>query len=73
MSRNDETQKRVVMRERQLLHVETPLGIVNIRTGLHDAEGRRVESVEIIPNAYAGEPEVTVDGYRNSRLVEATP
>lgn len=47
MSRNTRTQKRVVMKDDQLLHVETPLGIVNIRTGLHDMEGRRVESVEI--------------------------
>lgn len=65
--------KTVVMRDHQLLHVETPLGIVNIRTGLADMEGNRVESVEIIPNDYVGEPDVTVDGYRNSRLVEATP
>lgn len=57
-------------RSGNLLHVETPLGIVNIRIGLHDAEGRRVESVEIVPNSYAGEPAVTVDGHRNTRLVE---
>jgi hypothetical protein len=61
------------MKDEQLLHVETPLGIVNIRTGLHDAEGRRVESIELIPNSYVGEPEVTVDGYSNSRLIEAVP
>lgn len=52
------------------LHVETPLGIVNIRVGLTDAEGRRVDSVEVIPNRYAGEPAVTVDGLANTRLIE---
>lgn len=57
-------------RSGDLLHVETPLGIVNIRIGLSDAEGRRVESIEVIPNDYAGEPRVDVDGYRNTRLVE---
>jgi hypothetical protein len=55
-----------------LLHVETPLGIVNIRVGLHDVEGRRVDSVEVIPNGYAGEPRVEVDGYRNTRMIEQT-
>lgn len=59
------------VRAGQSLHVETPLGIVNIRAGLRDSEGRRVDSVEIIPNAYAGEPAVTLDGYGNSRLIEA--
>lgn len=57
-------------RSGNLLHVETPLGIVNIRIGLHDAEGRRVNSIEVIPDEYAGEPRVDVDGYRNTRLVE---
>ena len=47
-----------------MIHVETPLGIVNIYVGLRDAEGRRVERVEMIPNRYAGEPKVTVDGGR---------
>lgn len=60
-------------RSDNLLHVETPLGIVNIRIGLRDATGRRVDSVEVIPNAYAGEPEVVVDGCRNTRMVEALP
>lgn len=66
--------KRLVFNERNrsgnLLHVETPLGIVNIRIGLHDAQGRRVESIEVIPNDYAGEPQVTRDGNANTRLVE---
>lgn len=64
-------QKTVEMKDNQLLHVETPLGIVNIRTGLRDMHGCRVDSIEIIPNRYAGEPPVTLDGFSNSRLVEA--
>lgn len=52
------------------LHVETPLGIVNIRIGLRDADGRRVDSIEVIPNQYVGEPEVTLNGLSNTRLIE---
>ena len=50
------------------------LRIINIRTGLNAGKYplfQRVESVEIIPNRYVNEPEVTVDGFANSRLVEA--
>lgn len=61
----------VTVRPGAVLHVETPLGIVNVRAGLHDSEGRRVDSVEILPNRYAGEPAVELDGYANSRLIEA--
>jgi hypothetical protein len=57
----------------RLLHVETPLGIVNIYTQLNDSEGRRVERVEYIPNDYAGEPKVATDnGTRAIRAVEQT-
>src|ERR1041384_5361304 len=68
--------KTVVLNERSRdpkLHIETPLGIVNITIGLHDADGRRVVSVETIPNDYVGEPKVTLDGYGNTRLIEETP
>lgn len=61
--------KTVVLRD-GCLHVETPLGIVNIRVGLSDIHGRRVDSIETIPNAYAGERVVRVRGYRNTRMVE---
>jgi hypothetical protein len=54
----------------KLLHIETDLGIINIRVGLTDTEDRRVESIEIIRNNYAGEPKVILDGYTNSRLIE---
>jgi len=33
-----------------VLHVETPLGIVNIRPSLRDLEGKPVDSIEIIPD-----------------------
>lgn len=49
------------------LHVETPLGIVNIRVGLHDRHGRRVENIALLPNRYSGEPKVVV---RDGRFVE---
>lgn len=53
-----------------VLHIETPLGIVNIRVGLSDSRGRRVESIEVIPNRYKGEPKVLRSGYANTRLIE---
>ena len=52
------------------LHIRTPLGIINIRVGLIGARGQRVESIQIIPNNYAGEPRVVLNGYPNTRLVE---
>lgn len=52
------------------LHVETPLGIVNIRVGLSDNKGRRVNSVEVIPSRYAGEKKILRSGYGNTRLIE---
>ena len=53
-----------------LLHVETPNGIVNIRVGLHDRRGRAVDSVQIIPDDYAGENKVVVyPGRCNTRIV----
>jgi hypothetical protein len=60
---------KTISHKRGILHVETPNGIINIRVGLTDFEGRRVDSVEVIPDEYAGEPMVTVDGLRNTRLI----
>ena len=54
-----------------LLHVETPLGIVNIRVGLHDAKGRRVDSIEVLAPACSGDKKVRLSGYSNTRLIEA--
>jgi hypothetical protein len=51
------------------LHVETPLGIVNIRHKLGN-RNQRVVSVEISPNSYVDEPAVRLDGFTNNRLVE---
>lgn len=53
---------------RGILHVETPLGIVNIHVGLTDRRGRAVEAVSMLPNRYAGEPKVIVSGSRFIRL-----
>lgn len=38
-----------------VLHIEVPGGIVNIRIGIHDDMDRAVTSVEIIPDDFAGE------------------
>ena len=54
----------------QCLHIETPLGIVNIRVGLSDMRGRLVDSVEVIPSNGAGDPKVIRCGYANTRLIQ---
>lgn len=59
----------VTVKAGELLHVETPNGIVNVRAGLSDRLGREVDSVEVIPDRYAGERKVIVSGYSNTRLV----
>src|SRR5512135_3306606 len=56
--------KRLVISKRsrfRVLHVETPNGIVNIRCGLSDAEGRTVDAVEIFPDYGC-----RVDGFHNT-------
>jgi hypothetical protein len=61
--------KYVNLSEGQSLHVETPNGIINIRTGLSDARNREVDSIEVIPSNYAGERKVIRSGYGNTRLI----
>ena len=61
---------KTVVHKKGLLHVETPLGIVNIRVGLSDGLGRRVDSIEILPSRYAGEKKIIRSGYCNNRLIE---
>jgi|TARA_R100001530_G_scaffold106744_1_gene74573 hypothetical protein len=54
----------------KLLHVETPLGIVNIRVGLTDRLGRSIDSVEVTPSNYAGHNKVKRSGFGNTRLIQ---
>ena len=68
MARN--SMRTIVLTERSpLLHVETPNGIVNIRTGLHDRFGREVDSIEVIPSNYSGERKVIRSIGGNTRLI----
>ena len=53
-----------------MLHVETPLGIVNITVGLTDMNGRRVDSVQVIPDRAIGEKKIIRRGYHNTRMIE---
>lgn len=53
-----------------LLHVETPLGIVNITAGLADRKGRAVDSIEVLPTAGAGELKVVRRGLANTRFIQ---
>ncbi len=45
------------------VHVETPMGVVNIYTDLRDASGRRVERIEFIAN-----PDYSVAGGNEKRI-----
>lgn len=60
--------KRVVLKRGQRLHVETPLGIVNIYTGLTDRLGREVENVSMSEDRMVGEPKVVRRGCRFVKL-----
>ena len=53
----------------EVLHIETPNGVVNIRVGLFDRKGRSVDSIAVSPDAYANEPKVVLYGRHNTRLV----
>jgi len=55
---------------RGLLHIETPLGLINIRVGLMDSQGRIVESIEVIPDKFAGENKIVRRGCYNTRLIQ---
>lgn len=59
----------VTLKAGDLLHVEMPNGIVNVRAGLSDRRGRAVDSIETIPYRYAGERKVIRSGYANTRLI----
>jgi len=55
----------------KLKHIEVEGCIVNIRSGLHDSSGRKVTSIEIIPDdRYAGEQVWKLYGTRNNRVVQ---
>lgn len=52
-----------------LLHIEAPGCIINIRVGLTDHEGRSVTaiSIEADGDRYAGDPEWWIEGDRGSK------
>ncbi len=44
-------------------HIEFPLGMIHIITGLHDSEGRNVTHISITPDTGAGDiPNVIFEG-----------
>lgn len=59
-----------IIHKKGLLHIETPLGIVNVRVGLKDMQGYPVDSVEVIPDQVRDD-NLTVgrDGLANTRLI----
>jgi hypothetical protein len=56
--------KIVDLQDGQILHVETPNAVVNIRCGLRALEGNYVDSVEILPDVGC-----TRDGPANVRVI----
>ena len=52
------------------MHICTPLGIINIRVGLTDSTGRRVDSITVTPDEWIGRKKVIRRGWYNTRLVE---
>lgn len=56
-----------VPKDLNLIHIETPLGIVNIRLNLHDRSSRRVEVIELVGSKRVGEKIVKST---NRKLVE---
>ena len=55
----------------KLKHIEVEGCIVNIRTGLSDKLGRKVTSIEILPDDhYSGELVWRLRGYSNNRVVQ---
>lgn len=55
----------------KLKHIEVEGCVVNIRTGLHDRLGRKVTSVEILPDDhYSGENVWRLYGSVNNKIVE---
>lgn len=56
------------MNDNTILHIETPLGIINIRPALRNADGHPVDSIEILAS-----DGITLDGYTNSRLIDKRP
>ncbi|MBI3248848.1 MAG: hypothetical protein HYZ50_20285 [Deltaproteobacteria bacterium] len=58
------TMKIVRARSNQLLHVETPLGIINILVGLTNHQGQPVDSIMVIPD-----DRVRRAGLANTRLI----
>jgi len=58
------------------LHVETPVGIINIFTGLRDEAGRAVVAIHGIPDEGVGEVKVKCRpacGFRMVRNLRKTP
>jgi hypothetical protein len=52
-------------------HIEVEGCIVNITTGLHDRNGRKVTSIEILPDDhYSGEPIWRLRGTINNRVIQ---
>ena len=54
------------------LHIETPLGLVNIWYGTNQ-KGQKVETLELMPNEFSGERQVkTTRGIKRIQFIQET-
>lgn len=58
------------LRERKGYHCEVEGCVVNIREGLIDLKGRKVTSIEIIPDNYAGDKWKRIGACGNVRVIK---
>ena len=57
-------------RSDDLLHIELPGGIINIRVNLHDTSCNRVTHIELLPDKNSKERWM-LDGHVNNRFIES--
>lgn len=66
------SKKRLIMirwlDDNTVLHLETPLGIINIRPGPQNVDDYPVDSIEILPDEG-----IEIDGHINTRLIDKRP
>jgi hypothetical protein len=62
------TAKKLV--DRKGLHIEAEGCIVNIREGLYDLKGRRVTSIEVLPDSYSNMRKWKLIGSHNNRVIQ---
>lgn len=58
------------LRGQKCLHIEADGCVINIREGLIDIKGRKVTSITVQPDEYAGEKKWKLSGFHNIRVIQ---